>query len=79
MRGKCKVISRYKSIFEFLGITLSILGLVAAIIFLVLSIVYIGQHSTELPVGLLIGFMISQIFFNMGIMFYLGYIHGKLG
>jgi len=78
MRAKYKVISRYRVILGVLGLTLAILGLVVTIVFLILSILYVGRHSPEVPASLVLGFMISQIFFNMGIMFYLGYIHGKL-
>ena len=60
------------------GISLSIVGLLVVIIALILSILYIWRHSAELPANLVIGFMLGQIFFNMGIMFYPCYIQSRL-
>ena len=62
-----------------IGITLITLGIIAAIVFAILSVLYVKRHSSQLPASLLIGFMISQIFFDIGLAFYLGYIYAKLG
>ena len=61
------------------GLVLGILGLIGTIVVLIRSVAYMRRHSPYLPASLLIGFMVSQIFFDLGLAFYLGYIYAKLG
>ena len=59
---------------EVLGISLGILGIVWGIICLMLSIRHIKHYAGQLSFSLLISFMFSQIFFDVGLAFDLDFI-----
>jgi hypothetical protein len=59
---------------EVLGISLGILGMVWGIICLMLSIRHIKHRAGQLSASLLIVFILSRIFFDVGLAFHLDFM-----